>query len=103
MTDAFSLAGETAIITGGGTGLGLGIARCFSRAGARVVLVGRRADVLRQSAQELGSGAEWEAHDILKLDDAESLMKRVWERVGPNHSGRQCGYSRQKNRRLTDQ
>jgi NAD(P)-dependent dehydrogenase (short-subunit alcohol dehydrogenase family) len=83
MTDAFSLAGETALITGGGTGLGLGIARCFARAGARVVLVGRRADVLRRSAQEVGSGAEWDAHDILQIDQAGALVKRVWERVGP--------------------
>jgi gluconate 5-dehydrogenase len=79
----FSLAGETALITGGGTGLGLGIARCFARAGARVVLVGRRADVLKKAAQELGTGAEWEAHDILQLDQAGALVKRVWERVGP--------------------
>jgi len=79
----FSLAGETALITGGGTGLGLGIARCFARAGARVVLVGRRADVLKKAAQELGAGAEWESHDILQLDQAGELVKRVWERVGP--------------------
>jgi gluconate 5-dehydrogenase len=79
----YSLAGETALITGGGTGLGLGIARCFSRAGARVVLVGRRAEVLRTAAQELGPGADWEAHDILQLDQAGALVKRVWERAGP--------------------
>jgi gluconate 5-dehydrogenase len=39
---AFNLAGQTALITGGGTGLGLGMARCFVAAGAKVVLVGRR-------------------------------------------------------------
>jgi gluconate 5-dehydrogenase len=83
MNNAFSLAGETALITGGGTGLGLGIARCFARAGARVVLVGRRAEVLHQSVRELGKDAEWEAHDILQLDQAGALVRRIWDRVGP--------------------
>jgi gluconate 5-dehydrogenase len=83
MKEPFSLAGETALITGGGTGLGLGIARSFVHAGARVVLVGRRAQVLEKSALELGEAACWEAHDILKLDAAASLVARVRDRVGP--------------------
>ena len=40
--DIFSLRGETALITGGGTGIGLAMARAMVAAGARVVLVGRR-------------------------------------------------------------
>jgi gluconate 5-dehydrogenase len=82
MNEAFSLAGETALITGGGTGLGLGIARCFVRAGARVVLVGRRAEVLKKAAQELGQAAIWESHDILKLNESATLVERVSKRVG---------------------
>ncbi len=39
---AFDLTGQTALITGGGTGLGLGMAHCLAGAGAKVVLVGRR-------------------------------------------------------------
>ena len=50
MKNPFSLKGETALITGGGTGLGFGIASSFVRAGARVVLVGRRAGVLEKAA-----------------------------------------------------
>jgi gluconate 5-dehydrogenase len=79
----FSLAGETALITGGGSGLGLGIAQCFARAGARVVLVGRREGVLKKSAHEIGDAATWETHDILKTDQAPALVKRVWARTGP--------------------
>ncbi|HEX4412576.1 MAG TPA: SDR family oxidoreductase [Lacipirellulaceae bacterium] len=82
MTDPFSLAGETALITGGGTGLGLGIARCFVRARAKVVLVGRREEVLRSAAKELGESADWIAHDILKIDEAPALTKRAAERFG---------------------
>jgi NAD(P)-dependent dehydrogenase (short-subunit alcohol dehydrogenase family) len=82
MINSFSLAGETALITGGGTGLGLGIARCFVRAGAKVVLVGRRAEVLQTAANELGEAAIWEAHDILNVGEAGALLKRVTGRAG---------------------
>ena len=40
--EAFSLRGETALITGGATGIGLAMARAMHAAGAKVVLVGRR-------------------------------------------------------------
>ena len=40
--DPFSLAGQVALITGGGTGLGLGTARAFVARGARVIIAGRR-------------------------------------------------------------
>lgn len=82
MNEPFSLAGETALITGGGTGLGLGIARCFVAAGARVVLVGRRAEVLETAAQELGPAAEWITHDILQLSQANVLVSEAVRRVG---------------------
>jgi len=83
MNKAFSLEGETALITGGGSGLGLGMADCFVQAGARVVLVGRRADVLEASAKKLGPNAFAEAHDITRLDQAGALIERVTKRVGP--------------------
>src|SRR5262249_54046552 len=83
MDKVFSLAGETALITGGGTGLGLGIARCFVRAGARVVLVGRREELLRKAVQELGSAAMAQPHDITKTDQAGDLISTVTRRVGP--------------------
>jgi gluconate 5-dehydrogenase len=49
---AFRLDGKTALVTGGGTGIGLAIARCLAAAGARVLIAGRRLDVLEQSAAE---------------------------------------------------
>ena len=42
MNFSLALEGETALITGGGSGLGLGMARCMAPAGAKVILVGRR-------------------------------------------------------------
>lgn len=83
MKDPFSLHGEIALITGGGTGLGLGIAECFVTAGARVVLVGRRTGVLEKAAKKLGAAATFESHDVTELDATEDLVARVNKRVGP--------------------
>ena len=53
---AFDLTGQTALITGGGTGLGFGMARCLVAAGAKVVLVGRRKKELEKACAALGKG-----------------------------------------------
>jgi NAD(P)-dependent dehydrogenase (short-subunit alcohol dehydrogenase family) len=48
-----SLAGRHALVTGGGTGIGRGIARSLLREGARVTLAARRLDVLEEAAAVL--------------------------------------------------
>ncbi|MCB8933263.1 MAG: SDR family oxidoreductase [Fimbriimonadaceae bacterium] len=75
----FLLEGETALITGGGTGIGLGIARCFVASGARVVLVGRREAELRAACDDLGSEATYLAQDITEFDQIPRLVERVGE------------------------
>lgn len=55
----FDLAGKTAIVTGAGQGIGLGIATGLSHAGARIILNGRSEAKLNVAAQTLReSGAE---------------------------------------------
>lgn len=78
----FRLDNEIALITGGGTGLGLGIAQCFIEAGARVVIVGRRADVLREACAQLGSRASFFDHDICQFDKNEGLIASIEQSVG---------------------
>jgi len=77
----FSLKGETALITGGGTGLGLGMATCFVQAGARVVLVGRRADALAAAVKTLGRKAAFIVHDVNQADRGDELVEQV-NRIG---------------------
>ena len=81
--EVFSLKGEIALITGGGTGLGFGIASAFVSCGARVVLTGRRERVLAEAVNALGSEAVYEVHDINQVATAGSLIERVSSRVGP--------------------
>ena len=81
--DAFSLRGETALITGGGTGIGLAMARAMHAAGARVVLVGRREAELKAAVRSLGDGASCAVHDITRFDEASALVGRVTRESGP--------------------
>lgn len=78
----FSLAGERALITGGGSGLGLGIARCMAAAGAKVVLVGRREAALAEAVGELGEAASYWACDITDPEAVGGMMERLDE-AGP--------------------
>jgi NAD(P)-dependent dehydrogenase (short-subunit alcohol dehydrogenase family) len=77
MNNPFSLKGEVALITGGGSGLGLGVARCFVDAGAKVVLVGRRVDVLKKAARGLGRSAAFEVHDVTDVEAASGFIQRA--------------------------
>jgi len=80
-SNPFSLQGETALITGGGSGIGLGIATCFVRAGAKVVLVGRREDVLKAAVKTLGPGASFVVHDVNRAEKGDELVEQV-DRLG---------------------
>ncbi|MET0988025.1 MAG: SDR family NAD(P)-dependent oxidoreductase [Steroidobacteraceae bacterium] len=58
MSDAFKkfdLSGKTALVTGGGTGIGYYMTRGLMRSGARVMIAARRGEVLEQAAAKLRS------------------------------------------------
>ena len=51
------LSGKRALVTGAGSGFGLGIARCFAQQGAKVILADINAEAAADAAKELGGQA----------------------------------------------
>lgn len=78
----FDLTGHTALITGGGTGLGLGMAKCFVAAGAKVVLVGRRDAELKKACSALGENAVPLPGDVTKLETIPALVEQAEKLAG---------------------
>lgn len=72
-----SLTGRTALVTGGGTGLGAAIARALHDAGADVVVVGRRQAPLQEVASGLGEGASWHIVDVADPASVDQLEKSL--------------------------
>ena len=82
MIDLFSLEGKLALITGGGTGLGFAIAKTFSRAGARVVITGRRETVLEEAVEKLGESSQYIVNDIRDLKTLPKLVEEIENDMG---------------------
>ncbi|MHB1956871.1 MAG: SDR family oxidoreductase [Sulfobacillus sp.] len=97
--DLFTLKGKTAIVTGGGRGLGRYIALGLAEAGANVVVCSRKVASLERAADEIrGLGVEAMALpcDVTKPDDVDRVFERTVERFGTvdvlvNNSGATWG------------
>ena len=72
-----TLEGKRAVVTGGGTGIGAGIARRLSEAGARVALMGRRKSLLDEQAAKLGGSAHCRGFAVDLVD--RSAAKRAFD------------------------
>jgi NAD(P)-dependent dehydrogenase (short-subunit alcohol dehydrogenase family) len=76
----FGLAGRTAVVTGGTSGLGAAAAECLARAGATVVVVGRdrvRGEQVVERLAGAGHAAELELADVSRADAVDELAARV--------------------------
>lgn len=81
--DIFALKGKLALVTGGGTGIGLGISKALINAGARVVITGRREEVLADAVAELGEQASYIVFDITDKEKIPSLVLSITQKFGP--------------------
>lgn len=71
------LNGRTALIVGGGTGIGRAIALLFARHGARVVITGRRMEPLQAVVAEIegeGGTAVAVTGNVANMDDARAMV-----------------------------
>jgi NAD(P)-dependent dehydrogenase (short-subunit alcohol dehydrogenase family) len=82
MSDLFSIAGKTAVVTGGSRGIGLMIARGFVEAGAKVYVSSRKADVCERVAADLSELGECVAlpADLSTEAECRRLAEAVAER-----------------------
>ncbi len=76
------LKGKTAIVTGAGSGIGQACALAFAREGARVVLVGRRRELLKQTASQITRDVLVCEGDVSKIADVQRVIKQTVERFG---------------------
>jgi len=71
------------LITGGGTGLGKGMAQRFLELGAEVYICGRREEVLKETAVELSAAKGGRVHalpcDVRELEAVEAMIDAIWK------------------------
>ncbi|MDN5213192.1 SDR family oxidoreductase [Fulvivirgaceae bacterium BMA12] len=79
----FSLEGKLALITGGGTGIGLGIAKAMIESGAKVVITGRRETVLLEAIEVLGDKSSYRVNDINDKRGIPALVEDIEKTIGP--------------------
>ena len=87
-----SLAGKHALVTGGGTGIGLAIAQDFAAQGCAVTITGRRQEVLDNACTERIFG------NVMDVRDEESVVSTIAAAVEARRSRpdmcRQCWHRR---------
>ncbi|CAG8983706.1 hypothetical protein HYALB_00006275 [Hymenoscyphus albidus] len=85
-----SAKGKVIVITGGGSGIGLSVAKAFAQAGAsQIGIIGRREDILKSSIEEItkystdsGTGVEYAVADVTIASQITAAFKDLAERMG---------------------
>src|SRR4051794_39730239 len=97
-SDLFSLAGKTALVTGGSRGIGAMIARGLLDAGATIVISSRKVGELTAAQEELAQYGDVAAvpADVSSVDGVKALAAQVGERfpslnILVNNAGATCG------------
>jgi NADP-dependent 3-hydroxy acid dehydrogenase YdfG len=79
-----TLQNKSVLVTGGGSGIGLAVARILLQAGARVAITGRDEAKLQAAAKGLNGGDQLLTHatDVSDPAQVQTLVRRVTERLG---------------------
>ena len=89
MTDTYALAGKTAIVTGGGKGLGKTLARFLLEAGMNVAICGRTETAVKQTVKQFDAlfpgNIIGQVCDVSKSADVASFVRKVKDTFGELH------------------
>ncbi len=79
------LEGKVALVTGGGSGIGLAVAKAFLDAGAKVAIAGRNLAKLQEGAKSIGGGDRLiaVAADVTDPVLVKALVEKVVKQLGP--------------------
>jgi gluconate 5-dehydrogenase len=80
--NVFNLNEKRAVITGGGSGLGLGIAKVFTEAGAEVVIIGQNEQKLIEAQAALGNRCHYRQFDVTQLEKIPALVAEIESSLG---------------------
>jgi NAD(P)-dependent dehydrogenase (short-subunit alcohol dehydrogenase family) len=73
---------KIAVVTGGSSGIGLGIAKRFAAEGAKVAITGRSKASLDKAVAEIGHGALGIQGDVSRLNDLDRIFETVHDKLG---------------------
>jgi NAD(P)-dependent dehydrogenase (short-subunit alcohol dehydrogenase family) len=96
VTVQLSLADRTVLVTGGGSGIGKGVARTAAEAGAKVMIVGRNADRLAAAVDEIkphaanGGSVLYEPADVTNEDEVSRVVEAATAWTGVLHGVVHC-------------
>jgi NAD(P)-dependent dehydrogenase (short-subunit alcohol dehydrogenase family) len=76
------LKNKVAVITGGNSGIGFGVAEAFRNEGAVGTITGRNQETLNQCVKELGTAFTGVTGDVTNMEDLERIFKHTFEKFG---------------------
>ncbi len=83
MDNPFDLTGNLVLITGGGSGLGLAMAKAIVNAGGSVVITGRTENSLRTACEQIGPLSHYMIMDVRDKPALPAFVAQVEETYGP--------------------
>jgi NAD(P)-dependent dehydrogenase (short-subunit alcohol dehydrogenase family) len=81
----FDVADQVVLVSGGSRGIGRALAQGFAERDAQVIIAGREADTLKQTAKEISKGRHsvtFEVCDVARAEDVDKLVGSVLKQFG---------------------